>query len=252
MLGICDVWRDMLIDFFSPSRKRYDYDRFLGLAKSPPHAEREILDGEECVRVSMECADDGFDLSYTFWHDVRRNYLIRKEVATFRKGDESSHCDYEILEFRQAKPEIVVPLSRRLRAYEKGQLRQEELTTLSDVRVNEPIAEDVFTLPPVPAGTVVHDHIDWTQYPIDTNWKPVGPKRPFQMGRAGVSPAGGGSGYQDPTAGLPTPAAPAPTEREPSPGTRWLLPAMVIVLAGVGTGWAYRRWQSREQSAARR
>lgn len=236
LLAMCDVWREMLLDFSSPSVTRYDYDRFLALAKRPPTARREKSDGVDCVRVSMTVsADDGIEWAYTFWHDIERNYLIRKMTMDVGKGDTTS--EYEITEFREAVPGVFVPLRCLVRVSDQGKLRQECSTTLSNVRVNEPMAKDVFTLPAVPAGTVLHDGIDGTRYPIDENWRAIGPKAANPRVMLPTRSDGPGSEYR------------AQTEEEPRPLSRWLAPGSVGVL-GVAAGvWVYRRRRRRPDAA---
>jgi hypothetical protein len=188
----------------------------------------------------MRCDDDaGDEWSLTFWHDVQCNYLIRKKSAIFGDKNKNTPFEYEILEFREAVPGVFVPLRSRLRGYENGKLHVEQITTLSNVRVNEPIAKDVFVLPPVPAGTVLHDKIEGTRYPIDANWKPIGPKTSSPLIPIPNLPSGLAIDYH------------AQTEEEPKPLTRWLLPASIVVLAMAGACWIYRRWQSQKQTTAR-
>jgi hypothetical protein len=238
-LGICDVWRSMLMEFFGPSGARYDYDRFLDLANSPPRVEREMMDGHECIRVSMQCdTDTGDEWSLTFWHDVSCNYLIRKEAVIFGNKYKDLPCEYEVLEFWEAAPGVVVPLRARLRGYDHGKLQVEEMTILSNVRVNEPLAKNVFLLPPVPAGTVVHDRIEGTNYPIDANWNRIGPTT---LGLFAPPPNRSAS---------PATLSDARAE-ELKPLARWLLPAALVVLAAAGACWVYRRWQSQERQPAR-
>jgi hypothetical protein len=240
LLGLCDLWRDMLVEFVGPSGNRYDFDRFLGLTKRQPRANKDTIDGRDCIRVSMkyDAAEMGGESSFTFWHDINCNCLIRKEVATF--GDKDSLYEHEILEFREAAPGVFVPLCSRFRQYDKGELRQERMTTLSNVHVNEAIARDVCVLPPVPAGTVLTDHIEGTIYPIDENWKRIGPATPLELTPVGptTSSAGAASPNRSP--------APANEYRgqlaeEPKSDAPWVLLAAVVILAALGAYWFHDR-----------
>ena len=41
---------------------------------------------------------------------------------------------------------------------------------LKDVRVNQPIAKDVFRLPTPPSPTIMRDEIENRKYPINSSW----------------------------------------------------------------------------------
>src|SRR5205807_7165166 len=100
--------------------------------------------------------------------------------------------EYEILEFMEAPSGTFVPVCSRLRVHDKGKLQVEEIFTLSGVHVNEDISEDAFVLPAVPAGTMLLDWIEGTNYPIDENWKRIGTakplEKPIQAGQASTPP----------------------------------------------------------------
>ena len=116
-------------------------------------------------------------------------------------------------------------------------MNEELLTTLSNLKVNEPIAKEVFTLPPIPAGTLLHDRIDGTRYPIDQDWKPIGKKESNPIISLPIRSDGPASDYH------------AQSEQEPRPWWTWLLPAAAAGLAAAGLLWLYRRRQTAKQAA---
>lgn len=234
---ICDAWRYMLIEFYGPSEKRYDFDRFIDLARAPPRLRRETMDGHECVRLDMQIdTDAGNEWSITFWHDVKRNYLVRKEVAIFARGIDP--YEYEILEFLEAAPGVFVPVRARLRGYEKGKLTTESVITLSEVRVNEGLPRHIFALPSIPDGTVVLDHIERTRYPVDRNWRRIGPATPFEPIPVRPSRPGPGGDFH------------AQTQEEPKSLLRWLVTVSLLLLAGAGAYRLYAHHQSRKDQAS--
>src|SRR5207249_3980072 len=113
-------------EFVGPSGSRYDFDRFIDLGQKPPRTSRETIDGHDCIRLTLTFDTPTSDeWSITFWHDVHCNYLIRKEVARFGRDVEA--VEYEILDFAEPAPGVFVPIRCRLRVYDKGKLRGEEM-----------------------------------------------------------------------------------------------------------------------------
>jgi hypothetical protein len=226
----------MLIDFFDHNVIRHDYDQFLDLSKKPPKAPREKVNGIDCVRVSMSFVGDDVEWAYTFWHDIDRNYLIRKAMLNVDHG--STISEWEIEEFQEAKPGVFVPIRCRLKVNQQGKLEQELVTTLTNVKVNEPIAKDMFILPPIPSGTELHDSIDGTRFPIDSSWKRIGRKVDNPV--ITIQSRSGG------------PAAPfsAQSETEPKSLSRWLLPASIAILVTAAGVWFYRKRQAAREATA--
>ena len=109
LIGLCDVWSQMLIDLFRPDGGPVDFDRFLNLAKEPPRVTKDRLNGVACIRVKMSIQDaNGGEIGYVLWHDATRNYLVRKVEMTYSK-DSNSHFEAENTEFIEAVPEFSCP-----------------------------------------------------------------------------------------------------------------------------------------------
>lgn len=237
-LCMTDVWSRLMIDFAGPDGGRYSYDQFLEFAKGPPQLRRETLDGRECIRVAMTFENAaGSKHDIMLWHDVGYNYLVRKMTVKFQST--GAYGSTEIVEFLEAAPGVFLPMKcQRLGFRSDGKQFNGDLTTLSDVRVNQPISQDVFQLPAFPAGTVCQDSVQGTKYPVDGSWRPIGPSEPLVKYSAPPKADDDGEYRSQST-------------EEPKPFSRWIIPASSAVLAAAGALWLYRRWRS-ARAAGRR
>jgi hypothetical protein len=228
----CDAWTEMLIDFGGPAGGQYEHDRWLEFAKRAPRVRREKLDGRDCIRVTISYdTTAGIEITVTHWHDVGYNYLVRK--VAMESGSSGEYCEAEILEFLEGSPGIFFPTKCRKKVSRGGQQVNGSLTTLSDVRINEPIAADVFRLPAIPAGTRLVDRVEDKVYPVDENWRAIGEAKPYRQGYVAVSKDEIRAGYQ------------AQSTEEPRSFTRWLIPGSLVILALAGACWFYRRYRTR-------
>jgi hypothetical protein len=177
-LADCDVWALMRIEFAGPNGGRCDFDRSLEFAKEPPRAIRETKDGRECIRLNWpEVSSAGLEQQITLWHDVGHNYFVWKMKVAYPG---SSHIgEDEILEFAEPQPGIFVPTKARKQVFDKGELLVRQDVFLTELEVNQPIPDSVFQLPKIPVGTVLDDFIQGTKYPIDSEWRPIGPATPL-------------------------------------------------------------------------
>lgn len=232
--GLADAWAQMLLDFYRPDGGQVDLDRFLSLAKEPPRVSRERLHGVPCwcVRMSIKRPDQS-EVHYVLWHDVTHNYLVRKIEMTF-SSNSNSHFEAENTEFLEAAPGIFVP-TRCVRRTRNGDYSSESATILSEVRVNQPIPESVFTLPAIPANTLLNDHIKGTRYRIDSQWQRTGPEEPLVTIHVGAPSPEDQTEYH------------AQSEREPRSTTWWLVPASLALLTCCGAAWGYRRYRCRQE-----
>jgi hypothetical protein len=228
---LSDVWSRMMIDFAGPDGGRYSYDRFLEFAKGPPQLRRETMDGRECIRLAMTFENAaGSKQDITLWHDVGYNYLARKMIVKFRST--GGRAFVENVEFLEAAPGVFLPTKCQRQVFRSdGKQVNGDLTTLSDVRVNQPISQEVFRLPAIPAGTVCKDWVQGTKYPVDGSWRPIGPSEPLLR-------------YAAPTQGDDGGEYRSQSTEEPKPLSRWIIPASLVVLTAAGVLWLYRRWRS--------
>lgn len=227
-IGLADVWQQMLIEFTGMDGRRYDFDGLLGLAKRPPEARRERAGGVPCVRVSVTVEVPGYgEFGYVLWHDIGRNYLVRKMAFTYL--DPSSQFVAENVEFAEPEPGVFVP-TRCLRRQSAGGNSTEFATILADLTVNQPIPDAVFRLPPVTPGTEVSDLVHGTTYPINGLWERTGPAKPLvNMKVVQSSVEGDGSRSQ--------------SDSETWRAGWWVLPTAVVVLVLASCSYLYRRYR---------
>lgn len=177
-LSRLDVWTLMRIDFSGPSGGHYDFDRSLEFALDPPRLSRERKDGRDCIRIDFRVISNaGVEQKISQWHDIGFNYLVRKFTVTYERSSDRSEMD--ILEFAEPLPGLFIPVKCHSNSFRGKEIRSIEEVTLSDVQVNKPIPKSVFQLPAIPSGTELRDTIQGTRYPIDENWRPIGPSRPY-------------------------------------------------------------------------
>jgi hypothetical protein len=228
-----DPWLLMHLEFGGPGgRVHMDYDQFLDSAKERPRVSRDTAGGRESVRVEMSYdLPNGGESRVTIWHDVGRSYLVWKGTST--SSDESLRNEVEIVEFLESAPGVVFPVKRVVRSFRGSDLIGESTTTLSDVRINEPIPKDVFRLPTVPAGTILQDYVEGKQYPIDEDWRPAGPAKPLTRMVVANPSDKDDAGYT------------SPSTEEPASWTRWLLPGSLAILGLAGGFSLYRRYRAR-------
>jgi hypothetical protein len=218
----------MLIEFTGMDGQRYDFDRLLGLAKRSPEAQRERKDGVPCVRVTVMTDVPGYgEFGYVLWHDVGRNYLVRKLAFTYL--DPSSRFEAENVEFAEPEPGVFVP-TRCVRRTWAGSNYSEQVTTLTDLVVNQPIPDAVFRLPPVAPGTTVSDLVRRTTYPINGQWERTGPAKPLVNLKV-VQSSDESDGSQ------------SQSESETWRAGWWVLPTAIAVLIAAGGTYFYRRYR---------
>jgi hypothetical protein len=222
-----NVWYFMLLGF----------DRHLPQAKSIPRVKRERIDGRDCVRVTLDLPGDlitkGPGSQYTFWFDVGHNYLVWKTVEVCA----DTRTEIQIVEFLEPQPGVFFPTKRAGTGFRGGEQTSQSFMTLSDVRINEPIAKDIFDLPHIPSGTLCNDFIRKQRYPIDANWQQIPGSKAKSFDRyaiPGTTPGQGGVTAQ--------------TTAEPRSWTFWIVPASLAVLATAAAVWLFRRYRTRSES----
>lgn len=216
-----DVWRLMFLEF----------DLLLPTAKNTPRVKREKFAGRTCVRVTIDILTE---TEVTFWFDVGRNYLLWKRDWVGK----SHRNESEILEFVEPEPGMYFPTKLGAKSFRGREQDNQGFVTLSEVRINEPVAKDLLKLPAVPRGTICNDWIKKEKYPIDENWQQLAGSRaePLELYAlpAASSAPGGSFTAQSTTAA--------------KPWTRWIAPASLVVLVFACGALVYRQYraQSRE------
>lgn len=176
--GMCDVWREMLIEMTGPAGKQLDLERCLESADGPIRADLDKLDGRRCVRLRyFELYPTGAKTRVTQWHEISRNYLIVKMVIEYPEDPSSFRDVIELTEFVEPSPGVVFPVVAQRQHYKKGELFQSRVTRLTNVEINKPLAASELALPSVPRGTALRDYIENKEGPVDSALKPIGSMR---------------------------------------------------------------------------
>lgn len=226
MIGLSDMWMGMLMVVVGPNGEPMPIDRLLDCAKRPPSASRVTEDGSMCVRVKMEYdAADGREVQLTIWHDINRNYLVRKRTVAIKGADWRTVST--VTEFAEPVAGIFVPSKCRGQTFAQSKLIREWLITMSDTSVNSEIPLDALQLPTFPNGTVLHDRINETKYRIDSNWNQIGPASPDRR----LKVAGPSLGQSEFT---------SQSRSEPASSPRWLLSLSLALLVAVAIYLVFR------------
>ncbi len=217
LLALTDLWSDLILDFFDSNMNRLDYGRLLDRAVSTAKARREKLEGIDCIRVDFKLNHGGErDEPYAIWHDVGQGYLIRKMVKLWDTTN-GGRSEWEVTRFDTFAEGIPFPVEGRFRAYLGDKLTEERRTKLDRVVVNKPLASGVLDLPRVPSGTLLHDFLDGTRYPINANWEATGPKESNPVVRQVTSSSGSSDYY------------PTQSTEEPKSWTPWLIGLSILL-----------------------
>lgn len=225
-IRLLDVWRFMLLGFVEQ----------LAQAKDVPRAKRERVEGRDCIRVTMTLpghqsqSTTGPDIQLTFWLDAGRNYLVWKQVETGREF----HREWQVQEWVEPQPGVFFPTKLVGKGFRGSTQYSQGSYTLSNVRINEPIAKSIFELPEVPNGTLCDDLIRKQTYPIDATWQqlPGGETRPYDIIAIPYTTSSQ-SGFA------------SQSLKEPGDWTSWIWPGSLAVLAIAGAIWLYRRYRPR-------
>ena len=168
-----DVWTLMLVGMTGPNGP-VDMDGLLDAAKRPPRAIREKDAGQACIRVDLEFDfRNGNEEEVALWFDISRNYLVRKMVLSSRGKHPRSVV--EVQEFAEPSPGIYFPVSRTSQNFNGNEVVASNTLTLSNVRVNTDIPDQLLRLPPIPSGSELCDLVTETRYPVDADWRRTGP-----------------------------------------------------------------------------
>jgi hypothetical protein len=168
------------------------------------------------------------ELGYVLWHDVGRNYLVRKLEIIYL--DPANRFEAENVEFAEPQPGVFVP-TRCVRRTWTGDQYSEFVTSLSNVVVNQPVPDQVFRLPPVPPGTELHDEVRGTKYRINGQWGRIGAEEPLVKLSVAMPSAEEAGGYR------------SQSEGEEWPAVWWVLPVALVVLAAAVGIRLYRRYR---------
>ena len=109
-----------------------------------------------------------------FWLDPKVNYLIRKRVVA-PAADSTYRWEDEVVEFAEPSPTVFVPVVIEHRFTIKGTLQAIVRTILSEVKVNQPLAESALRIPGI-AGMECFDMNRDVKYNVDADGTATGPE----------------------------------------------------------------------------
>lgn len=148
------------------------------------------LGGARVILLEGETAGDGgvFDMSYRVWLDPAVGYLVRRTESHGYRGafdPERTHWESEVVRFHPPYKETGISFPAEV--VDKGFSKIDGLPewtrgtrrcVFENVRINEPVPADAFTLK-IPAGYWVVDRITAVQYTSGPDGKPATPLVPI-------------------------------------------------------------------------
>ncbi|AWM39909.1 hypothetical protein C1280_24820 [Gemmata obscuriglobus] len=238
--GPGDVWREMLIELTGPAGGQLDLDQLLTAADGPVRADREKLDGRECVRLRFSATyPSGAKERVTLWHDIGRNYLVCRVLVERPDLPTSRYSVLQVLDFIEPQPGVVFPVKVRREHFRNGEMFSATVATLTDVTINKLLPPDALALPQVPRGTTLHDRIEGKEGPIDSDWKPLGVMRPAAPPPLPPAPKV-----------APADAPAVPSTSEPVSTGRWVLSGSLVLLVLAAGVAVVSRVRARRNSTA--
>ncbi len=173
-----NLFEEMLLVLTDPDGKPRDLSALLADAGSGVTADRQRLGDDQCVTLSFSVASRRGPLTrYKLWHVPSKNYLIRRVEAVSEQAPDNTFVS-EITTWSEAAGGVIVPTTAKSDSFHKGKTVQSRLSSVTDLRVNEPIDRAVMELPKLPAGSVLRDDIARVTGKVDSNWRPIGPLEP--------------------------------------------------------------------------
>jgi hypothetical protein len=186
-----------------------------------PHTIRraERLSPENDIHIELTHGNGRLE----FWFDPKVNYLIRKRVMV-PAADKKYRWEDEVVDFAEPAPAVFVPIALEHRCFVDGALQAVLRTILSDVKVNQPLAQDALRIPKI-AGLECVDFNRNVKFKVDADGNAIGPESPEEV--VYVAP-----NYKQ-GSGIPTPPYykdPFEPSKPPTPWWMWMLIASLTVL----------------------
>lgn len=204
--------------------KNLPFEQYVEEAKQVLQVKKEMIHGKEMVMVSLLFEKVGNQVrrsTVDVYFDSSVNYLIRKVVFPNRV--------VEVVQFKEFKQGIFFP-----ERVENRGLKGETVapTQFSDIKINQPLPNDIFQLP-YPFGLTVRDSLQGINYRVDSLGRPISAEISFITGKGGNSPKPG-----NPYQGMPT-------TQEPLFSIAYLVLPISVVLLLVGLiGMGIRSWRN--------
>ncbi len=175
-----DVWRRMMIDHSDHDGRGCNYDMVLDRIGPNARVSRERIDDRDCVLIEVEeTQKSGRETVLKHWHDIGHQYWIRR-MESYNAAEPQNRSVMVIEQFEELAPGIVFPTHCRTEIFRNNEVIKTYETSISNIQINQPIDEQIFTLPAIPKGTPFQDFIRGTKGQIGPNWKPSGPSKPMR------------------------------------------------------------------------
>lgn len=175
----CDPWAIGLLLLPVPNSISFaTFEDFLSRGASIRRIESRQDSGHPVVAVELSY-DRGEAPHKNEWEvvilfDPRANYLIRKIVLLCNRSADRTRIrrDYEVLEFAEPMTSVFFPKRVAAHIFVDDQLAQSTEATLTDIRLNAPLASEAFRLKYV-RGTTMEDRIKGIRYRVDVDGTPI-------------------------------------------------------------------------------
>jgi hypothetical protein len=236
----CDPWVSGLLVLNVPGTVDYvPFEDLLGHCAKPAKCRKKEIDGKETIIATMVIATmvkDGkgndfppCEIEVRF--DPSHNYLVNKAVYSWP----GYTCEDTVAEFVEAAPGLYFPSRMSGKSDSEGRPYSESGTLFSEIRVNQPLPDDIFTLK-YPDGAFVADDIRHTKYRVD----PSGNRTSNETELARVQPLPSQS---------TSPEFTSESTEEQRSLHNWILPislGILVVAAVIG----YLRWRRGSRMSA--
>jgi hypothetical protein len=198
-------------------------------------AERRSIKGKEMLVAHLvfdRTKDQGGAWDVEIHFDPAVNYVVRKTIYTASGTNGRFIREDEVIQFKECAPGLFFP--ERLEGHSElnGKPDFNHTTVISDIRVNQPLPDDIFRLH-YPEGVNLSDQIRNIRYRVDSEGHQTSAGTPLQ-GRVVPPPPERQSDSSGP--GMET-------QEEPRSASRWVLPVSLVILAFAGIAVFVRRWR---------
>jgi len=180
-----DVWLDIGLHF-TRCGGAAPIEELLPYAKSTPRVRRVKVDGQSLVRLNIEVDDydpltqSAFRVRFEIFIDPSRNYHVKRFTQEWGESFESKH-DFEVKEYMEFSPGRFIPVHTKTTGFHRDQIYTTSSTRLHNVRINEPVARELFVPASPPSGTECLDRIRNVRYSVNEKWEQIGPETPHTV-----------------------------------------------------------------------
>jgi hypothetical protein len=226
----CDVWELALCLFPGPGTDfmMLPFDELLKRSHRLNEVSRRVQEGKEYIVVAYTHRETNWTNDFEIWFDPRVNCLAWKSVVKQSSAGSANFInttEQRVTSFREVAPGVFFP--DKVQQYD-GNGKVLRSASISDIRVNEPLAPNTFDLQ-FPPGIQVKDLVQGKAYLTGADGKPTQMLEDVHLGQ------------------LPSPTGIRPigaTREEPKTWTSWILPISITSLVLAAGFLALRRWRA--------